>query len=139
MARIRKLNLKMKPIPKARPRLGKYGTYTPKTTVDYEKAVQLAYQKQFKNEKPFDNPVQMEVTFYFQVPKSYTKKHRLEFARENKPHTKRPDLDNLVKAVTDALNGLAYKDDSQIYSMVIQKWETLEESNIEIKIQEDER
>lgn len=138
MARTRKLNLKMKPIPKARPRLGKYGTYTPKTTVDYEKAVQLAYKNQFKKEEPFENPVQMEITFYFQVPKSYPKKRRLQFAEGDKPHTKRPDLDNLVKAMTDALNGLAYKDDSQIYAMVIQKWETLRESNIEIKIQEDE-
>lgn len=137
MTKTRKLKLKMKPIAKARPRLGKYGTYTPKTTVDYEKAVQLAYQNKFKKEKPFEKPVQMEINFYFQVPKSYTKKQRLQFEEGDKPHTKKPDLDNLVKAVTDALNGFAYKDDSQIYSMVIQKWETLEESNIEIKIQED--
>lgn len=137
MTRMRNLKLKIKPIAKARPRLGRYGTYTPKKTADYEKAVQLAYRNQFKKEEPFEKPVRIEIDFYFQVPKSYTKKQRLQFVEENKPHTKRPDLDNLVKAVTDALNGFAYKDDSQIYSMIIQKWETLEVSNIEIKIQED--
>ena len=137
MTRTRNLKLKMKPIAKARPRLGRYRTYTPKKTADYERAVQLAYQNQFKKEKPFEKPVKMEIAFYFQVPKSYPKSRRLQFAEGNQPHTKRPDLDNLVKAVTDALNGLAYNDDSQIYSMVIQKWETLEDSSIEIKIQEN--
>ena len=35
--------------------------------------------------------------------------------------TKKPDLDNIAKAVLDSLNGIAYKDDSQIVSMVVSK------------------
>ena len=36
-------------------------------------------------------------------------------------HTKKPDLDNMAKTVLDALNGLAYIDDSQIYSLTLFK------------------
>lgn len=35
--------------------------------------------------------------------------------------TARPDIDNLVKAVTDALNGILWKDDSQIVSLSAEK------------------
>ena len=34
---------------------------------------------------------------------------------------KRPDLDNLIKSVLDALNGVAYKDDCQIVTMLSRK------------------
>ena len=36
--------------------------------------------------------------------------------------TKKPDADNIMKAVADALNGIAYKDDSQIVNVTIAKW-----------------
>lgn len=35
---------------------------------------------------------------------------------------KRPDLDNVLKAVSDALNKIAYKDDSQIVGAVLRKY-----------------
>ena len=35
--------------------------------------------------------------------------------------TKKPDLDNIAKAILDSLNGIAYKDDSQIVSLLISK------------------
>jgi Holliday junction resolvase RusA-like endonuclease len=34
----------------------------------------------------------------------------------------KPDVDNLAKAILDALNGVAYEDDSQVYSLEVQKW-----------------
>jgi Holliday junction resolvase RusA-like endonuclease len=35
---------------------------------------------------------------------------------------KKPDADNIMKAIADALNGIAYKDDSQIVNVTITKW-----------------
>jgi Holliday junction resolvase RusA-like endonuclease len=36
--------------------------------------------------------------------------------------TKRPDLDNCIKSITDALNGIAYQDDSYIVEVIARKW-----------------
>jgi len=36
-------------------------------------------------------------------------------------HTKKPDIDNLAKAVKDALKGIIYKDDSQIVEAYLSK------------------
>jgi Holliday junction resolvase RusA-like endonuclease len=38
------------------------------------------------------------------------------------PKTIKPDSDNLGKAILDSLNGIAYHDDSQVYSLQIEKW-----------------
>ena len=55
------------------------------------------------------------MSFTFEIPKSYTKKKRNELMF--RPKTSKPDLDNLVKAVLDSLNGVAYEDDSIIWSI----------------------
>ena len=54
-------------------------------------------------------------------PKSWSKARREEVIRRGMCPTCRPDLDNLMKGVADALNGVAYKDDGQIAGAVIRK------------------
>jgi Holliday junction resolvase RusA-like endonuclease len=49
------------------------------------------------------------LAFYFERPKSHTKKQR-----QSDWHTGKADIDNLQKLVFDALNGIAYDDDKQI-------------------------
>ena len=60
---------------------------------------------------PLDGPVALRVVFVLPRPKRLIWKRR-EMPRL--PHTARPDLDNLVKAIKDSLNGLAWRDDSQV-------------------------
>lgn len=109
------------PVAKGRPRLGRGGvTYTPSKTKNYENLVKLAYQSQVKG-KPIDEAVSIKVNLYFPIPKSYTKKKKAEIVKGALKFTKRPDLDNCLKSICDALNGLAYKDDSQIYKATITK------------------
>ena len=50
-------------------------------------------------------PVIVTVAFFLSRPKSL-KKGEI-------PHTKRPDLDKLVRGATDALTGIVWKDDAQ--------------------------
>lgn len=108
------------PVAKGRPRLSKWGTYTPKKTADYEAYVQEMWMQQHGNKQPSQKPLQADITFEFEPPKSYAKTMRKRCIDEIW-HVKKPDADNLIKAVTDALNGLAYVDDSQIVYMVVQK------------------
>ena len=79
-------------IPKARPRVTRAGyAYTPRTTQQFE------------------------------PPKSWPKQKREKAIQRKKYPTARPDLDNLWKAVADALNGIAYNDDSQIVVITCRK------------------
>ena len=63
----------------------------------------------------------MEIIFYFPVPKSTSKKNKELMLQGKIMHTKRPDIDNCIKSVTDALNNIAYKDDGQICAITAVK------------------
>ena len=64
-------------------------------------------------------PVYLEAKLYFQMPKSFSQKKQREMAYSN--CEKKPDIDNVIKIIGDALNGLAYKDDSSIVSVTVTK------------------
>ncbi len=111
-----------KPVGKARPRLGRYGTYTPEKTRAYETLVKWNFKlaTKFKNFKPMEGAVKVTITAIFAVPKSYSKKKREE-ALFNLEYTHKPDIDNISKIILDALNGLAWLDDSQVSSLSVCK------------------
>src|SRR3990167_11124483 len=103
----------MRPVPKARARVTSRGfAYTPKRTADAEKVV-AGYAKMYIK-APLEGPVAMILEFVYEIPKSYSKKDRELAAKGLLCMTKRPDLDNLQKTILDSLNGIGYKDDSQI-------------------------
>ena len=104
-----------KPVAKGRPRLGRNGhTYTPEKTVNYENLVKLTFMKEYKNFVPLENYIEANITAIFEVPKSYSKKKTKELLEGSNNYDHKPDLDNITKIILDSLNGLAYKDDSQI-------------------------
>lgn len=109
------------PVAKARPRVTRYGTYTPAKTKNYEELVQYSFKSQCKC-GVLEGPLEIAIEFYMYIPKSTSKKRRrLKNNKEILP-TKRPDFDNLTKSITDALNGLAFKDDNQIVVAHIYKY-----------------
>ena len=109
-----------RPVAKARPRIGKFGTYTPQKTKNYEELVKYSFIKKYSKFEPFKGELKARLEFVFEVPKSYSKKKR-EVLLTGASYTKKPDFDNLAKATTDALNGLAYIDDCQISCALILK------------------
>jgi Holliday junction resolvase RusA-like endonuclease len=123
------------PVAKGRPRLGKYGTYTPTKTINYENLVQYCYMDQAEGIK-LDGPLMMEIRFYFPIPKSYSKKQIELLKVQDMAHMKKPDLDNCIKSISDALNHFAYDDDSQIIELSASKRYTLEEPRAEVEIWE---
>jgi len=71
-------------------------------------------------EQPIDCPLSMCLGLYFERPKSHYNKKGLK-PTSPKFHTSRPDADNILKFVCDALDGIYFKDDSRVCNVVIYK------------------
>ena len=69
-----------------------------------------------------EGPCVLRIDAYFEVPKSKSKRFREAALNGTERPTKKPDIDNIVKAIQDALNGLAYKDDAYIVHLACQKF-----------------
>lgn len=116
------------PVAKGRPKMGKWGVYTPKKTMKAEADLRLALAKIAPKERII-GPISLHLTFVMPIPASWSKKQRTSAI--GRPHCGRPDLDNLVKTVLDALNPIRKKglppvggmigDDSQICWMTASK------------------
>jgi len=99
---------------KGRARFGNGRTYTPAKTVAYEGLVALAGQQAMEQRTPIEAPVYLMVTAYFPIPKSWSAARKARAVSSLVWHTSKPDGDNILKAVGDGLNGIVWKDDSQI-------------------------
>lgn len=118
-----KLIIPGNPMGKQRPRVLKTGiTYTPQQTVNYETLIKELYAMEYKYQTPLEGPLAMKIKAYFQIPKSVSKVKATSMERGDIRPTKKPDSDNIIKIVADALNGLAYRDDSQIVSCSLEKY-----------------
>lgn len=108
-------------MPKARPRTvtknGKTVTYTPEPVTRYENWVRLCAKEAMRGRDQWmevmQGPLRLEVTFYLRRPASRAKKHRYP--------DRRPDVENLVKSVMDALTGILWADDAQVVTLNAQK------------------
>ena len=110
------------PKAKARPRVTRSGiAFTPKNTVMYENLVRTSFQQSYPDHVPLNCEIQAIITAYFSIPKSVSNKKRELMSFGLISPTKKPDIDNIAKAILDSLNGIAYKDDSQIVSLLISK------------------
>lgn len=111
---------------KQRPRFRKRGkfvqTYTPTETVKYELKFKKAWTDKYGTFKfSADVPLYVSVMCYYQIPKSFSKKKMEEIAQGNVYPMVKPDIDNVGKAVLDALNKVAYEDDKQIVKFEVTK------------------
>ena len=128
-----------KPKAKGRPRVMKSGyTFTPKATVEYENLVKLSYLQSVGKVDPFDGPLIVEIDFFFEIPKSYSKKRKTNILTKRELYTKKPDIDNLIKSITDGLNEVAFNDDKQIVTITARKHYTTETQRAEVLIKEIE-
>lgn len=90
---------------------------TPDSTVLYENLIKLTYGK-----RPLlDGPIGMELTAFYRVPKSASKANKVLMTSGALRPCKKPDTDNIIKVVSDALNGHAYRDDAQVVEVTAVK------------------
>jgi Holliday junction resolvase RusA-like endonuclease len=104
------LTIPGKPFAKQRARVTRFGAYTPKETVSFERAVGQLAAVHFK--QPMAGPVKLTVRAVFEPPASWPAKKRA--AAMGRCHIIKPDLDNIEKAISDGLNRIAFADDSQV-------------------------
>lgn len=107
--------------PRASSRGGFVKMYTDAETVKYEKAVLSAAQHVMGAHKPFDVALKLVAVVRVTPPASASKRLTAEMLAGHVFPAKRPDLDNILKAISDALNGHVYTDDALIVHIVARK------------------
>lgn len=108
---------------KARPRMNtRTGrAYTPTNTKLYEYSLRQWFLMNYPNFKPIESRVKVTIIAYFGIPKSTSKKKEAEMLQGNISPTKKPDADNIIKIVLDAMNKFAFNDDTQVTKLEIEK------------------
>jgi len=113
------------PVAKGRPRFAKRGkfvqTYTPQKTKDYEDLVKESAAQAMGSNELLDTPLKVFIHIRIPIPKSASKKVRQDCLDQLIRPTKKPDWDNVAKAITDACNGVIYVDDCQIVDAHVTK------------------
>jgi Holliday junction resolvase RusA-like endonuclease len=126
------------PVAQGRPRITTIGrhprVFDPKKSAEYKSYVRHLANK-IKG-RPLEGPLVMKCDFYKGVPKSWSEKKRQQALAGLIKPIGRPDCSNYLKGVEDALNGIAYLDDSQIVLVHVTKKYSLE-PRAEIRIWND--
>ncbi len=126
------------PIAKKRPRFARRGkfisTYSEQETEEgrflWELRRQWAEDRQM-----IEGPISLTMYFDLAIPKSASKLKAEAMAEGNIKHTKKPDIDNLIKFSLDVMNGEVWRDDSQIVSIKAMKgYSLIPETWIEVAV-----
>lgn len=107
------IRLDGEPRGKGRPRFGRNRAYTDDYTRSYERALGWQAKAAMGDRTPLTGPLKVRVYAEFGIPKSWPKAKREAAAAGKVWHTSTPDADNLAKC-KDALNGIVWRDDSQV-------------------------
>lgn len=104
---------------KDRPRFANGRVFTTEKTREFEARVKRAAAEAMERHglEPTDQPVHVEVTCFFLPPKSATKQFLNKIENGAVPYDKKPDADNIVKAVCDAMNRVVFDDDKRAASV----------------------
>lgn len=140
------------PIGKARPRVTRTVTYTPAKTARYEDLVRYTAINSFKGVFDKDEPLDVKIIAYFEIPKSLSKKRKALCLANQELPTKKPDADNIAKIIMDGMNPKmkrdkrlhkmvevmrgVYHDDKQVTTLLVKK-RYAERPRVEVRIKRD--
>ncbi|WP_110995402.1 RusA family crossover junction endodeoxyribonuclease [Pseudomonas sichuanensis] len=113
------------PVGKGRPRVSTVGgharMFTPKKTASYEGLIAIVGTEAMGGRVLLECPVMVEMRIVLPVPASKTKKFKAQALAGEIFPTKKPDMDNVIKAIYDGLNGIVWKDDVQVVDAIVRK------------------
>lgn len=108
--------INIRAVTKGRPRLGRRRkAYTPARTLEFEAAVAEAWASLHDAQEPLQGPLGMSLA----IGSNHIDIHVWELEESHRPKYITGDADNYLKAVSDALNGVAYVDDKQLHHMEV--------------------
>lgn len=124
------MTFSIQPVAKARARVTSRGAFTPRATAEFERSIRLLARMRAPK-TPIACPLRIAIVFW--LPKPKRTKHHCPAVR--------PDLDNYLKAVMDALNGIVWVDDGQICEITAGKYycESGKSGSIFIQVSELEK
>ena len=105
------------PVPFARAGARGGVRFTPMKQRRYADGVKLIAQAEMAGRAPFDEALHVEFTADRSIPASWSKRRQALAAAGSIHPTSKPDLDNLYKEITDALNTIVFRDDALIVSV----------------------
>ncbi|OQS40560.1 RusA family crossover junction endodeoxyribonuclease [Chromobacterium haemolyticum] len=114
------------PVGKGRPKVSSSGgkfarMYTPEKTANYESLIALAAQEAMAGNPLIAGPADVEIAMFLPVPTSWSKKKQAAALQGQVYPTKKPDADNVIKAIFDGINGVVWVDDVQACDIVVRK------------------
>lgn len=127
MSNVLAFDIPGQPIGQGRPKFstinGHARAYDPEKSRNYKAYIRMLATQAMKDRgfTMIEGPCVLRIDAYFEVPKSKSKKFREAALSGLEYPTKKPDIDNIIKAIQDALNGLAYKDDALIVRLGVTK------------------
>lgn len=102
-------------------RADKMRSVTPEKTKSYEDLIRWSYRAA-GGKYMGDSLMRVDIQAFYPIPKSWSKKKRAAVMKDEIRPTTKPDCDNIIKVVLDALNGVAYYDDKQVVSVSCEKY-----------------
>lgn len=113
------------PVGKGRPKASTFGggvrMYTPDKTRRYENNVRAEAKASMAGREAFAGPCMLELSIVCGVPASWSKKKQAQALAGEIVPTKKPDIDNIVKALCDSFNGIVWVDDVQVTDLLVRK------------------
>ncbi|GLO24232.1 RusA family crossover junction endodeoxyribonuclease [Pseudomonas putida] len=113
------------PVGKGRPRIGRVGgharMFTPQKTASYEGLIAMAGTEAMAGRTLLEGAVMVEMRIVLAIPQSMSKKRKAQAIAGELFPTKKPDMDNVIKAIYDGLNGVVWKDDVQVVDAFVRK------------------
>lgn len=95
--------------------------YTPAETKAYEDLIALHASAVMSGRDLLGGPVMMELAIRVAIAASWSKKKSAAALAGDVMPTKKPDADNVLKAICDGINGIVFRDDVQVVNVSLSK------------------